>query len=180
VGIGLDMYLGNKNEFYDRLGIPKYQLRNMFPEKITSDVLGNWANSMFPFNDSVDNVLSHLIHEGKLMYFLDRLLPDQPDSLKFGYSRDQLNWVRNNEEEMWTYLVENKLVYSNEPMDIRKLISPAPFTAFFNSESPGRAAVWVGYKIVSEYARRNQDADLASIMNENNYQEILRISRYNP
>lgn len=180
IGIGLDMYLGPDTEFYQRLGIPEYQRQNMFPEKISSDVLGNWANALFPYNDSVDNVLSRIIHEGKLMYFLDKILPDQPDSLKFGFSEDQMNWTRKNEQGMWTYLVENKLIYSTEQMDIRKLVNPAPFTSFFSSESPGRAAVWVGYKIVKEFARRNPDYDLSGIMEEDDYQEILKSSRYNP
>jgi hypothetical protein len=180
LGIGLDMYLGTDSDFYTRLGIPGYQIQNMFPEKIPSDVLGNWGNALFPFSDSSENVLSHLIHEGKLMYFIRSLLPEQPDSLIFGFTVDQMKWCKANEGQMWTYLVENKLVFSSEQMNYRKLVNPAPFTSFFGSESPGRAAVWVGYNIVREYARRNPDKVLADIMMENNYQEILKLSKYNP
>lgn len=180
IGIGLDMYLGVDSEYYNRLGLPQYQVRNMHPDKIPSDVLGNFANALFPYEDSTENVLTRLIHEGKMMFFLDKLLPEQPDTLKFGYTEDQLKWCRNNEEEMWTSLVENELIFSTDPMDVRKLINPAPFTAFFSSESPGRAAVWIGYNIITEYARRNPDLDLANIMNEQDYNGILESARYNP
>jgi hypothetical protein len=180
IGIGLDMYLGTESEFYPRLGLPAYQTQNMFPEKIPSDILANWGTALFPFNDSSENVLSHLVHEGKLIYFLRNLLPDQPDSLIMGFTESQMKWCKANEEQMWTYLVEEKLVFSSDPMNYRKLVNPAPFTSFFSSESPGRAAVWIGYNIVQEYARRNPDKSLAAIMEETNYQEILKLSKYNP
>lgn len=179
-GIGLDMYLGAGSEYYDRAGIPDYLQKNMIPEKITSDVLANWGNSMFEYNDSIDNVLGHLIHEGKLMYFVSKLLPEQPDSLIFGFSRDQMRWVKNNEEPMWTYLIENKLLYSTDPMHIRKLVNPAPFTGYFTQESPGRAVVWVGYQIIRNYMKHHREQELKDMMNENNYQKILQGSRYSP
>ncbi|MFW5821565.1 MAG: hypothetical protein ACOCWA_09755 [Bacteroidota bacterium] len=180
IGIGLDMYLGTDSEYYVRLGLPRYQVRNMHPDKIVSDVMGNYATALFPYEDSLDNVLSHLIYQGKIMYFLDKLLPAQPDSLKFGFTRDQMKWCRNNEEEMWTYLVEHELIFSTDEMNIRKLVNPAPFTAFFSSESPGRAAVYIGYNIIREYASRNPDLDLTLLMKENDYRMILESARYNP
>ncbi len=180
IGIGLDMYLGVDSEYYTRLGLPQYQIKNMHPDKIISDVMGNYANALFPFNDSAENVLAHLIHQGQMMYFVDKLLPGQADALKFGYSQDQLKWCKNNEEEMWTYLIEKELLFSTDDMDIRKLINPAPFTSFFSSESPGRAAVWIGYNIIKKYAGKNPDLTLADIMRENDYKKILESARYNP
>lgn len=180
LGIGLDMFLGIDAEFYSRLGLPGYQVQNMYPEKISSEVLGNWANSLFPFNDSVNNVLSHIIHEGKIMYFLSKILPGQDESRLLGFSEEQMKWITSNERQMWEYLVEHKLVYSTDPMNIRKLVQPAPFTSFFGSESPGRASVWIGYRIVSDYLAKTKNISLAELMHEGNYQNILKGSRYNP
>ncbi len=180
IGIGLDMYLGSDSEYYERLGIPRYRSMLMIPGKIPSDAMYAWGNERFPYNDSVDNVLSHIIHEGQLMYFVDHLLPDEPDTLKTGFTPEQMDWCMNNEKEMWISLVENKLIFSQELMQIRKLTGPAPYTPFFTHESPGRAAVWTGWQIVKAFARRNPDLSLADIMKERNYQEILRLSRYDP
>ena len=180
LGIGLDMYLGAGSEFYSRMRIPEYRKVTMIPEKIPSDALNTWGAELFPYNDSVDNVLSHIIHEGKLMYFISRLLPDQPDSLLIGFTEDQMRWCRNNEEQIWTVLIERKLLFSQDAMDIRKLMGIAPFTAFFTAESPGRTGVWTGWQIVRAYADRNPDLSLEEIMNNNDYQEILKGSRYNP
>ena len=179
-GIGLDMYLGIENDYYTRLGLSEYQKKNLYPEKLVSDLLYNWSNEMFPFNDSVENLLSHIVHEGKLAYFIDRLLPETDTEIKFGFTEEEFHWVKNNEEQMWVYLIEHKLLYSSDIMDIRKLVSPAPYTSFFTDASPGRAAVWNGYRIVKEYSRKNPDLSLKDIMLETDYQKILGSSRYNP
>ena len=180
IGIGLDMYLGAGSDYYERLGIPQYRRMLMIPEKIPSDAMYAWGNQRFPYNDSVDNVLAHMIHEGQIMYFLDHMLPDEADTLKIGFSREQLKWCKNNEEQMWVALVENKSLFSQDPMEIRKLTGPAPYTTLFTGESPGRAAVWSGWQIVKAYARRNPDLSFSDIMSERNYQEILRLSAYDP
>ncbi|MCK4923058.1 MAG: hypothetical protein KAS71_18550 [Bacteroidales bacterium] len=179
-GIGLDMYLGVENVFYTNLGLPDYQKKNLYPEKLVSDVLSNWLNEKYPFNDSVENLLSYIVHEGKLVYLIDKLLPKQDIEVKFGYTSDELKWVKNNEKQMWFYLIENKLIYSSDILEIRKLIGPAPYTSYFTNESPGRAILWNGYMIVSEFASRNPELSLSEIMMNTSYQKILKDSRYNP
>lgn len=180
IGIGLDQYLGRDCDYYDMLGTPKYLQYNMYPGKIPSDVLHVWGSAKFPFNDSIDNALNRMIYQGMLYYFTDAMLPDVPDSLKIGFSPGQMKFCRNNEKQMWTYLVEHKLLFSTDPLEIRKLTEDAPTTYYFPGESPGRAAVWIGWQIVREYARRNPQLSVSDIMNERDYQKILRESRYNP
>lgn len=180
IGIGLDHYFGTGSEYYKRLELPGYMRTLMFPEKIPSDVIYGFASSRFPFNDSVDNVLTRMIHEGKILYFTSVLLPGEPDSLIIGFTRNQMRWVKENEEFMWTYLVEKKILFSRDPMDIRKLIKPAPFTYFFTNESPGRTGSYIGWQIFKEFARKNPEKDLAKLMSERDYEKILRISLYNP
>lgn len=179
-GIGLDMYLGIDNDFYTRLGLSEYQKKNLYPGKLVSDVLYNWTNEKYPFNDSVENLLSHIIHEGKILYFIDKLLSETKLETKFGFTEEELQWLKNNEEQMWIYLIEHKLLYSSDIMDIRKLVGPAPYTSFFTEESPGRAVIWTGYKILKNYAKKNPELNLKDIMLQTDYQEILRASRYNP
>lgn len=180
IGLGLDMYLGSDSEYYIQMNLPEYQRYNMVPEKIPSDAIYHWANAIFPFNDSIDHVIGHMIHYGKLMYFTEKLLPGQAEDLLIGYSQDQIKWCKENEERMWTYLIENKLLFSSDPLVIRKLTGVAPFTYYFTNMSPGRAGIWIGWQIVKEYARRNPSLSLSDIMKDNNYEEILRLSRYDP
>jgi hypothetical protein len=97
-----------------------------------------------------------------------------------GFTADQMKWCRNNEKQMWTYLVEEKLLFSADPLVIRKLTGDAPYTGYFTVESPGRAAVWQGLQIVRAYAARNPRLSLDQLLSMRDYQEVLRQSKYNP
>ncbi len=180
IGVGLDQYLGADCKYYDQIGIPRYIALNKVPERIPVEVMYAWATSLYPYNDSVDNVLSRMIYYGQILYFVDAMYPDSEEKLKMGFSPDQMNWCRNNEKQMWTYLVEEKLLFSTDPLVIRKLVEDAPHTPFYTSESPGKAAVWQGWQIVKAYAVKNSQFSLHRVMSERNFQEVLRMSQYNP
>ncbi len=180
IGIGLDKYLGVDCEFYKRLQTPNYLKRNMRPELIPIDVIKSWALTEFVYNDSMDNLVSNMIYHGKIQYLLDAVYPNKPDTLKFGFTGEQMRWCIANEKQMWNYLIEEKLLFSTDYMLINKHINPAPFTSGYPNESPGRASVWLGWKIVQKYMQRNNDLSVRDLMFNNNYQEILSSSRYEP
>ncbi len=180
VGIGLDKYLGADHFFYSQLQLPMYQRRIMHPGKIVPDVMMAWAMMEFEFDGTGKNLLSHIIHHGKLLYFVDAMLPWQPDTLKTGFTAQQMDWCIRNETMMWTYLVENKLLFSTDARTISGFVNPAPFTREFTSDSPGMAALWLGWQIVSSYMDRNRHVTLEELMNDDDYQKILNQARYRP
>ncbi|HSH51263.1 MAG TPA: hypothetical protein VK982_06035 [Bacteroidales bacterium] len=180
LAIGTDKYLGPDVDFYDRLGISKYLQLNMVPEKIPTDAMKAWAMTEFVYNDSIDNLMNNMIYHGKLQYFLDAMFPFIEDSLKFGFTSNQLKWCQKNEKPMWDNLVEQKLLFSTDYMTINKYINPAPFTTGFPRQSPGRAVVWLGWKIVHRYMERHPELTLKELMLNDHYQEILTESRYEP
>jgi hypothetical protein len=183
IGIGLDRYLGADCEYYPRLEIYNYIAARMTPDYIVPDCMYGWGTSEWDFvsmNYPADNVLTEMIHEGKLRYFEKCMLPELPDEIVFGFTPGQMKFCRNNEGQMWQYLVENDLVFKTDHFIIRKLIGEAPFTSYFTNESPGRAAVWLGFRIVESYMARNNGTSLESLMKDINTQEILEKSKYNP
>ena len=185
LAIGLDRYLGPKCKYYKELGIPQYLTKKMVKEKIPSDCMYAWGRTEFNLKDNKnekisDNVLNNIIYEGKLKYFIKAMMPDEPDELIMGFTSEQLAWCENNEGEMWTYLIENKLLYSTDYLEIRKLIGDAPFTSFFPKESPGQAAIWLGYQIISKYMENTPQESLPELMKNTDYQNILHLSKYNP
>jgi len=180
VAVGLDRYLGKNTTQYSLLGIPLYQQYKMQPAKIPSDIMRAWLYSVFPFHDSLNNLLSNMIYEGQIMYLTKRMLPHQQDSLIFGFTPQQYSWCLKNEKAMWIHLIENKLLFTTNTVDINKMVNDAPFTSGFPQESPGRAVVWIGYRIVERFMERNENIDLSGLMNINDYQEILNKSRYKP
>jgi hypothetical protein len=183
LGIGLDRYLGADCDYYPRLEIYKYMSARMTPDYIVADCMLGWGISEWNFaslNYPADNVLAEMIHEGKLRYFVRRMLPETEDKIIFGFTPEQMKFCRNNEGKMWQYMVENDLVFKTDQFIIRKLVGEAPFTSYFTNESPGRAAVWIGFRIIESYMNKNKTTSLESLMKDVNVQEILEKARYNP
>jgi hypothetical protein len=180
IGIGLDKYFGPGCIFYAYLGIPQYKRAKMYPEKIVTDVFNSIFLSDFPCNDSINNLLSNMIYQGKAMYFTKAMCPSTPDSVIIGYSAKQLQWCRENENKMWTYLIEQKIIYESERLILQKFIGDAPFTNSFSNDSPGRTGCWLGWRIVSSFMNKNPEISLNKLLLMNNSQQILNQSGYFP
>jgi hypothetical protein len=180
IGISLDKYLGRDCSYYKQLRTaPQYKIVNMHKDKLVSDVAYAWGITEFDENNAT-NLMGNIIYHGKLMYFVDALLPDTHDSIKIGYTTKQLDFCINNEAQMWNYLVEKKMLFSNKRMDIVRYINDGPSTSGFPMESPGRAGVWLGWQIIRKYMAKYPEITLKALMQNNEYQQILNDSEYFP
>jgi hypothetical protein len=182
LAISLDKYLGADDDFYTLLypPVPEYMRRVMRPERITPDAMQAWILTTFDFNEERNNLLAGMIYNGRAIYCVKKLLPELPDTLLWGYTDKQLKFCTDNERSMWEYLVENKKLFETDQFALNQYINDAPFTKDFTKNSPGRAVVWLGYRIIESYANRNRELTLKDIMMETDYQKILNSSRYNP
>ena len=180
LAIALDKYLGMNEEIYKQAQIYNYLTYKMHPAKIPSDCARAWGMNQFEMDNPAATLLNHIIYEGKIMYFTKKLLPNEPDTLTWGFTPQQLKFCRNNEKQMWVYLVENDLLFKTDYATINKFTREGPFTKDFSNESPARAAVWIGNRIIEAFMRKNSDYDLKALMNENDHEKILRLSKYNP
>lgn len=183
LGIALDMYLGDGCKYYSQLGIYSYISARMTPLYIIPDCIYGWGASEWNYavmDYSPRNVISKMIHEGKLKYFQKCLLPDIPDELIFGFTNDQMKFCRNNEDRMWQYLIENDLLFKTNRLTVRKLTGEAPFTSYFTNESPGRAAVWTGFRIIESFMKANPAVSLFDLMNNTDIQGIVEKAKYSP
>ncbi|HDR88670.1 MAG TPA: hypothetical protein ENN63_03440 [Bacteroidetes bacterium] len=180
LGIGLDKYLGRDAEYYPMLGLPLYMRDRMEPQRIPFDGMYYWASTEFPFRDSVNNVLCNMVYQGQLLYFTEAMFPTEHDSLIIGYSPEQVEWVKENEGAMYTYLVENRLLFDQSSLTISKLVNDAPFTQYFSTESPGRTGAWLGWQIVRSYMKNHSGISLSELMADTDYQQIFTRSGYYP
>lgn len=180
IGISLDNYLGTDCPFYVMLALPEYKRANMYRDKIPTDVLYSWALSEFMFDESNISLVSNMIYHGKMLYFLDAMFPEDPEYLKIGFKPDKLEWCKKNEAGMWTYLIEHKLLFNTDRMNIIRYTGPAPFTSGFTNDSPGRTGVWLGWQIVNKYMKNNPRITLPALMSETDYLKILNESGYSP
>ena len=181
VGISLDKYLGRDCMYYQQLSsTPAYKTMNMYKERILPDVAFAWGITEFEDPDLMTSLLDNMIEKGKIMYLVDAMLPDTRDSIKIGYTNQQMKWCKQNEAAMWTYLIEQKMLYTSKRMDIVRYINDAPTTSGFPLESPGRTGVWIGWQIVRQYMKRHPEVTLSELMGNKEYQKILNESEYDP
>jgi hypothetical protein len=183
LGISLDRYLGADCKYYPRLDIYKYVAARMTNENIVPDCIYGWGASEWDFSTMkypADNVLSEMIHNGKLKYFEKCMLPETNDEIIFGFTAEQMKFCRNNEGQMWQYLIENDLLFNSDQFIIRKLTGEAPFTSYFTNESPGRAAVWLGFRIVESLMMKNPGTKIEELMKDTDVQGILEKAKYSP
>ena len=184
-GIGLDMFLGTDSRFYPALvqTLPHYITVRFTPENITPRVIEGLAREdMFPDNGHEKTLLSKMIYNGKIFYFMDQVLPDMPDSLKIGYTTQQVKWCTDFKQQIWGYFLEENLLYETDFMKYEKYISEAPFTPGLGekNESAPKLGEWAGWQIVKAYMARHPEITLQQLMNEKDSQKILTESRYRP
>jgi hypothetical protein len=180
VSISVEKYLGMECKFYELLAFPKYLRKKMIPEKIVPDVMKATAFTEFPYNDSVNDVVNHLIYQGKILHFVKHMTPEIHDTLLFDFSEQELKWCRNHEDDMWSAMVERKYVFNTDFMMIQKMVGDAPFTSYFGQDSPGRAAHFIGYRIVEAFLKQNPLVKLPELMKMNDGHIILSQSGYRP
>ena len=183
LGIGLDRYLGADCDYYPRLEIYKYMAARMTPENIVSDCMYGWGASEWDFSElnyPTDNLITEMVHEGKLRYFEKCMLPETFDEIIFGFTPDQMKFCQNNETQIWEYLIEHEMLFSSDQFIIRKLTGDAPFTSYFTNESPGRAANWIGFRIVESYMMKNPAIKIEDMMKNTDIQDILGKAKYSP
>ncbi|MBI9034992.1 MAG: hypothetical protein JEZ03_11035 [Bacteroidales bacterium] len=162
------------------MSIPGYKSRAFSKEFIPVDVFQEISYSKIDNSTAAATLLDHMISKGKLIYFTDLMLPEYADSLKIKFPSTKLDWCNKNEKNIWAFIIENKLLYSTDPIVMRDLIDDAPFTKGFGEQSPGRIGVWLGWKIVSSYMNNHPDQHPSDLFSNQNSQEILKKSLYKP
>ena len=180
LAIGLDYFLGKDCSFYKRLNSPKYMRLKNQSKFILPFCFEAIANNEFSDFNSENNFLSQMIYKGKIMYFLDVILPQLPNADKLRFSQDQLNWCKENESNIWAYFIDHEILYSTDIKKFNSYINYAPFAKGMPKESPGRISYWMGWNIVEAYMNNNKNTTIEQLMENTNPQEILRQSRYKP
>lgn len=178
--IALDDYLGQNYLPYEELNIPDYHRRCMQQAFISVDVMNAVYNHYFYPSIPAGDVLDRMINAGKRLYFLDAMMPMTPDSVKIGYSGNQIKWMEDYKKDVWAALIKDNLLYSTNYMVMNKLTRPGPFTNGFSRQSPGAMGNWFGWQIVRKYMSRYPKTTLKQLLNIKDAQNILQKSGYKP
>ncbi len=180
LGVGLDMYLGSDSRYYPALQFPHYKIVRMRKEYLVNDCMRGWGQSEWEQDASQNDFISQAIYFGKIIYFLNAMMPDVADSIKTGYTSAQLKWCEINEKNIWSFFIDKKMLFSNDQNQILKYLNDGPTSSGFPKESPGAIGQWVGWRIIQSYMKNNSAVALEQLMNNNDYKKILHDSKYKP
>jgi hypothetical protein len=173
--------MGKDFKYYEGLQYPLYKRRNMDKPFMAADCMRAWAQSEYEMKPAEEKtLLSQMVYYGKQLYFIDAMLPDVPDSIKIGYTAENMKWTIDNEANLWGYFIDKSLLFETNQDKFFKYINEGPTTNGLPKEAPAELGRWVGWQIVRAYMEKNDNVTLEQLMNETNAQSILEKSKYKP
>ncbi|MDR2764716.1 MAG: DUF2268 domain-containing putative Zn-dependent protease [Tannerella sp.] len=177
LSLSIDKYLGADYPLYQDYFYP-HQLRRMERACVVPDYLTAWLLSEYPFRGDGRVLLERMIYEGKIKYILHQAYPQLIPEMWMGYTPAEYQWCRQNEKMLWRLVIERKHLYTPHAATTARYFSGAPST-FIADDAPGHLGVWIGWQIVTKYMNKTQ-VSLENLINDEDYQEILRKSKYKP
>ena len=177
--ISVDTFLGAKNTLYE--GIPQYIVRDMDIAYLGAHLADEFALTVVPAPTD-RTLLSQMVFYGKRYYIKDLLLPHLTDEIKISYTKQEIDWVRDNERFIWQYFIEYELLYKTQSSYLQRFIEPAPFSKFYleiDNQSPGKIGQWLGWQIVRAYAAKNPSKTPQEIL-ATPAQELFAMANYKP
>lgn len=177
--INLEMYALDVEQ-YQYLGLPTYMANLCKKEYLASDIMAEIARQYIAKPQNREpNLLDLIIEEGKVLYFLDEVMPKKEDHLKIRYTPEQLEWCKKNEKNIWTYFIQNNMLYDKDLLKYQNFYDEAPKTNAFKDSAP-RTTQYIGWQIVRSYMKNNKKCDMKELFENNDSQGILMASKYKP
>jgi hypothetical protein len=180
VVIGLDYYLGPGARY--RPNMYEYMLRRYRKDFIVPSVMLIYGiDGSFNKTELTDKtVLADMVAYGKAFYFAKRMLPCVPDSVFIGFTTEEINSARENEDLIYVRLIENEVMYSTSHQVKQRYLAERPKTLEIGTKCPGRIGQWIGWQIVEAYAKRNSGKTVPQIMATLQAGTIFKGSKYRP
>lgn len=177
--ISLDQYILPYTEKFNYFNSPLFLVQQSRRQYLVTDCMEAIGRQHIAIpQDKEMSLLDYMVAEGKAIYFAEQTLPGTPDSILMRYSKPQMEWMQKNETNVWSYLLQKKVLYDNDYMRFHNLIDDAPKTNAFRDSSP-RTPYYIGWKIVSRYVE-NTGVSMDELFEETDAQKILSKSNYRP
>ncbi len=183
LAIGLDLYLGKdypygsidpSNPMFSAYLTRTYNRDHLVPrtlKPLLEDIAGPVQG---------ERMIDHIVRNGKVLYLMELLLPEVPDSARLEFTPTQLTWCTDNERNIWSYFLSENLLYSTDWKTYRKFIEYSPNSPGMPAEAPGRTGDFIGLQIILAWFKKHPDAGPADLMRIADTQEILDASMYKP
>ncbi|MEG2666000.1 MAG: hypothetical protein RSA02_03175, partial [Bacteroidales bacterium] len=163
--------------FYNSVGIPRYISSRCIPEYLVPDVMRSIATRLIRKGNPSSNLLEEIIYQGKILFFLNEVLPEVSNEIKLAYTPEQLSWSETHEKEVWQYLMKENLLYETNLFKVKYFVNDGPGNLLFDG-APPRLTQYLGWQIVKKYMKKHKN-NWNSLLQEP-AQKILKESSYKP
>ncbi len=169
LSIGLHQYAGKNFSVYKDPQLvemyPAYISRRFDKEYIVANSLKGIADDIYADSSAGRPLIEQMIEKGKQWFLVDKFLPAIHDSLKTGFTNKQLEWLKNNEGNVWGFFTSNVDIYTIDPIIIQDYIGEAPFTRGMpEGFAPGNTGQWVGWQMIKRFEEKNDALTVAQII----------------
>lgn len=156
---------------------PAYILNRYQKEYIVPSIIRLLGQSHISSTNASD-MLNNMVYFGKSFEFTKTMLPGVADSLIIAMPDSSLisNWYA--QDLIWAHFIDRELLYEQNPRVKEKYLGERPTTAEIGPSCPGRIGQWLGWRIVDKFRTENPDVSFKELMQMEDAQEILRLSKY--
>ena len=163
IAIGLQLYLGAESSWYFSEQVhtiyPSYISRRFAPSYIVVNALENILNDYQPIALNGQSLIKQMIEIGKRQYIMEQCLPSVADTVRMGYTAQQLDALDAEQSDIWTYLSAENRLYATDPNFIHSILGEAAYHEQFGTNLPGNVGKYIGYKIVKDWMRQQKGVD---------------------
>lgn len=182
IGIGLDLFL---NKYYNYKQIdpqnPSYSdylTIHFDKDHIVPKAMYLAINEALGSPNGV-RLIDQMIHNGKKLYLLKQILPNTSEPLVMDYTDAQYEFCDKQELEIWSFFLDEKLLYETSPSKINKYLNPSPDAPGMPEAAPGRVANYIGLRVVEQWMNKNKKT-IADLLAQIDAQLLLDESKYKP
>ena len=173
IGIGLESYLGPKTDVIKELPQePFYEWikEGMEDKFLTRDAICSWVMTHY-VEEEDGNLAEQVVRWGKILYLTQAAYPDKDPSIIMRYSDIDYKWAIDNEYSLWKYLVDEKLLFSINELNVKNLLKEGPFTIGLPEKGPDRLGQFLGFRMIQKFME-SKEISLEQLINTP-YTEIL-------
>lgn len=183
LAVGLQLYMGKNFSLYQSQEgqelYPQYISQRFEKEYIPINCMKTIVDDMFPDNNAGRPLIEQMVQAGKRLYVLDQLMPETSDTIKTGYTQNQLKGCYSNEGTIWSFFVQNDLLYATDPSITKDYMNEAPQTLAFGKDSPGFIGQFTGWEIVKKWMSKNEKVSLEELL-KTDPKTIFLQAKYKP
>lgn len=167
--IALNHFLGADFEGYSHW--PAYRRSEKTPTQLPYALAEALIATSYPYAvDPTDaTLLSRMVYEGALAKAKFELVPNADLADVFGYSKDDFEWLKDNERNIWRLLVGNRMIYETSEALADRLIMPSSGVNGFDMSLPARVGRYIGYRIVEAFCKSHSDVALPFLLSSDFY-----------